>query len=140
MKSQFTYCPLIWIFTYHYLNNALNNNHKRALRLIYNGHKKPFNSILSKKDSLKTMHLKTLNFSQRKSKNLKMVFYTKTKHLQSPTVSRILHLSSGTWTPMKPWNPKQLLFKNCSRRRLRKWSCEPCPLCKTYLQHIVFIN
>ena len=42
IKSQFTYCPLIWMFTSRYLNNALNNIHERALRLIYNDHEKPF--------------------------------------------------------------------------------------------------
>ena len=40
IKSQFTYCPLIWMFTSRYLNNALNNVHERALRMIYNDHEK----------------------------------------------------------------------------------------------------
>ena len=44
-----------------YLNNALNNFHKRALRLIYNGNDKSFNSILTK-NNLKTIHQKTLKF------------------------------------------------------------------------------
>ena len=35
VKSQFSYCPLIWMFTSRYLNNALNSIHERALRLIY---------------------------------------------------------------------------------------------------------
>ena len=42
IKPQFTYCLLIWMFTSRYLNNALNNIHERALRLIYNDHKKSF--------------------------------------------------------------------------------------------------
>ena len=29
IKSQFTYCPLIWMFTSCHLNNALNNVHER---------------------------------------------------------------------------------------------------------------
>ena len=47
ITSQFTCCPLIWMFTWHYLNNALNNIHEQALRLIYNDHEKSFNSILT---------------------------------------------------------------------------------------------
>ena len=47
IKSQFTYCPLIWMFTSRYLNNALNNIRERALRLIYNDNEKSFNSILT---------------------------------------------------------------------------------------------
>ena len=61
IKSQFTYCPLIWMFTSHYLNNALNNIHERALRLIYNDHEKSFNSILTQ-NNLKTIHQKNLEF------------------------------------------------------------------------------
>ena len=45
ITSQFTYCPLIWMFMSRCLNNPLNNIHKQALRLIYNDHKKLFNSI-----------------------------------------------------------------------------------------------
>ena len=42
LNCQFTYCLSIWMFTSHYLNNALNNIHDRALRLIYNDHEKSF--------------------------------------------------------------------------------------------------
>ena len=59
IKSQFTYCPLIWMFTSRYLNNELNNIHERALRLIYNDHEKSFNSILTE-NNLKTIHKKNL--------------------------------------------------------------------------------
>ena len=45
IKSQLTYCPLIWMFTSRYLNNVLNNIHGRALQFIYNDHEKSFNSI-----------------------------------------------------------------------------------------------
>ena len=46
VKSQFSYCPLIWMFTSRYLNNALNSIHERALRLIYNDYGLPFCRIL----------------------------------------------------------------------------------------------
>ena len=72
IKSQFTYCPLIWMFMSRYLNNALNNIHERTLRLIYNGHEKSFNSILTE-NNLKTIHQKKpLNFLQLKYTNFKM--------------------------------------------------------------------
>ena len=61
IRSQFTYCPLIWMFTSRYLNNALNNVHERALRLIYNDHEKSFNSILTE-NNLKIIHQKNLEF------------------------------------------------------------------------------
>ena len=51
------------IFTSHYLNNALNNIHERALRLIYNHHEKSFNSILIE-NNLKTIHKKEVWISR----------------------------------------------------------------------------
>ena len=53
------YCPLIWMFTSRYLNNALNNIHERALRLIYNDHEKSFSSIVTE-NNLKTINKKSL--------------------------------------------------------------------------------
>ena len=38
---------MIWMFASRYPNNALNNIHERALRLIYNDHEKSFNGILT---------------------------------------------------------------------------------------------
>ena len=58
---QFTYCPLIWMFMSRCLNNPLNNIHKQALRLIYNDHKKSFNSVSTEKN-LKILHQEKLEF------------------------------------------------------------------------------
>ena len=88
------------MFTSRYLNNALNNVHEQALRLIYNDHEQSFNSILTE-NNLKTIHQKTLNFLQLKYTNFKMAclrqhewhFLLKTKHLQSLKVSGTFYLN-----------------------------------------------
>ena len=47
VKSQFSYCPLMWMFTScRYLNNALNSMHERVLGLIYNDYEPLFDRIL----------------------------------------------------------------------------------------------
>ena len=46
VKSQFSYCPLIWMFTSQYLSNVLKSIHERPLRLIYNDYELPFDRIL----------------------------------------------------------------------------------------------
>ena len=46
VKSQFSYCSLIWMFTSRYLSNALNSILERALRLIYNDYELPFDKLL----------------------------------------------------------------------------------------------
>ena len=59
IKSQFIYCPLIWMFTSRYLNNVLNSIHERALRLIYNDYKLLFNRI-SEDNKQKSIHQKNI--------------------------------------------------------------------------------
>ena len=89
------------MFTSRYLNNALNNVHERALRLIYNDHEKSFNSILTE-NNLKTIHQKNLEFIAieiYKFQNdlsppiMNDIFFLKTKHLQTPKVSGTFHLN-----------------------------------------------
>ena len=62
VKSQFSYCPLIWMFTSQYLNNALNSIHKRALRLTYNDFELPFDTILedNKQKSINKKNIESL--------------------------------------------------------------------------------
>ena len=35
IESQFSYCPLVWMFHSHTLNNKINKLHDRALHLVY---------------------------------------------------------------------------------------------------------
>ena len=47
VKSQFSYCPLTWVFASRYSNNALFNSiHQQALRLVYNNYELPFDRML----------------------------------------------------------------------------------------------
>ena len=55
IKSQFSYCPLIWMFCSRSLNNLINRFHKRALRLIHNDHVRSFQDLLEMTKE-KTIH------------------------------------------------------------------------------------
>ena len=46
IKSQFSNCPLTWMFCSSSLNNLINRIHERALRLIHNDHVSTFQEIL----------------------------------------------------------------------------------------------
>ena len=46
IKSQFSYCPLIWMFCSLSLNNLINRIHEHALRLIHDDHVSFFQDIL----------------------------------------------------------------------------------------------
>ena len=52
--SQFGYCPLVWMFHSRKLNNRI-NNHKRALRIVYQDCKSSFHELLVKDESF-TIH------------------------------------------------------------------------------------
>ena len=43
IKSQFSYCPLIWIFCSRTSMNKLNNIHENCLRLVKNDYNSNFN-------------------------------------------------------------------------------------------------
>ena len=56
IESQFSYCPLIWIFHSKIMNNKINRIHERALRLVYSDHVSSFNELLKKDQSFSIHH------------------------------------------------------------------------------------
>ena len=48
IKSQFNYCPLVWMFCSRKSNNLINKVQERALRLITNDYQSSFNIFLDK--------------------------------------------------------------------------------------------
>ena len=48
VKSQFNYCPLVWIFCSKISNNMINKVHERALRVILGDDLSTFESLLQK--------------------------------------------------------------------------------------------
>ena len=56
ITSQFSYCPLIWMFHSRNLNNKINRIHERALRLVYQNNLS-FSELLDLDNSV-TVHKK----------------------------------------------------------------------------------
>ena len=48
IESQFSYCPLIWMFCSRKMNRKINYIHERALRLVYDDYESSFDELLSK--------------------------------------------------------------------------------------------
>ena len=46
IKSQFSYCPLVWMFCSRTSNNMINKLHERSLRIILNDYSSDFNILL----------------------------------------------------------------------------------------------
>ena len=55
IESQFSYCPLLLMFCSRTLNNKINRNQERALRLVYLDYTSSFEELL-KKDNSVTVH------------------------------------------------------------------------------------
>ena len=56
IESQFSYCPLIWMFCSASMNNKINRIHERALRIVYRDYESSFEEILEKDKSLRFHH------------------------------------------------------------------------------------
>ena len=56
IESQFSYCPLVWMFCSRAMNNKINRIHERALRLVYQDYMTPFKDLLIRDNSLSFHH------------------------------------------------------------------------------------
>ena len=52
VESQFSYCPLVWMFCSRKMNRKINFIHERALRLVYDDYNSTFAELLEKDRSL----------------------------------------------------------------------------------------
>ena len=78
IMSQFSYCPLIWMFHSRAMEHRINRIHERTLRLIYpNQHQLTFKELLEKN--------KTVSIHQRNLQTLATEIY-KAKNKISPEV------------------------------------------------------
>ena len=59
IKSQFIYCPLIWIFYSRQSNNLINKAHERSLSLITNDKTSSFETLLQSNKDI-TVHQRKL--------------------------------------------------------------------------------
>ena len=71
--SNFSYCPLIWLFCSKVANNEINRTHKCALRTLDRDYESTFEELLDRGDT-KTTHKKNLQ-------NLMVEIYKSMDHL-----------------------------------------------------------
>ena len=56
IKSHFSYCPLIWMFSSRRSNNLINRIHERSLRTVYNDTSSTFQELLQRDRSVNIHH------------------------------------------------------------------------------------
>ena len=56
IKSQFNYCPLVWMFCSWTSNNMINKLHNRSFRIVLNDYSSDFNKLLEKINDICNHH------------------------------------------------------------------------------------
>ena len=96
IKSQFNFCPLIWMFSSRRSNNLINRTHERSLRTVYNDTSSTFQELLQRNRSVSIHHknIKTLTTEVFKVVNsigppiMKTFFLFQGKQIQYQKISR----------------------------------------------------
>ena len=162
--SQFSYCPLTWMFHSRKLNNKINRLHERCLRVVYNDRLSTFEELMNKDNSVSIHHrniqcLATEMFkvhlgeapqilnevfplSEPSAYNLRFQTEFSTRPI------RTVHHGSNSLRYLGPkiWEIAPSEIKCCKRvdvfkSKIQKWrplNC-PCRLCDTYIHQVGFI-
>ena len=165
IESQFSHCPLIWMFCTRKMNRKINHIHERALRLVYNDYSSTFNELLIEDKSV-CIHHKNLQ-------QLAIEMYKVKNKLSPPFMQELFtHVGEGGGTRsggdkfLRPnvdkvnkgehslrsfgpllWNtmlPDKL--KSCEslenfKENVKSWipdNCK-CTLCKTYIEGLGYV-
>ena len=162
-ESQFSYCPLVWMFHSRTLNNRINRLHERALRLVYKDTELTFEQLLEKDNSF-TIHHRNLQrlateiykvINNESPLIMKLVFPDTINPYNlrnnNPFISTNVHsVHNGTETISyrgpQIWAliPEDIKKSNSTakfKRLIRNWKPENCPcrLCKIYIANIGFV-
>ena len=109
IMSQFSYCPLIWMFCSRKMNKKINYIHERVLRLIYNDYTNTFEDLLVNDKSVSIHHynIQRVAIEMFKVKNnlcpeiLQSIFSQKTSHSRSNVITVVWSHCMGYYEILK---------------------------------------
>ena len=162
IQSQFSFCPLVWMFCHsRSLNNRIDHIHERGLRIVYEDYTSSFKELL-KMDGSVTVHHRNIQLvavEMFKVKNglspeiLRDLFQLRedrngTSRFSIPAVKSefmgklsLRYFGPLVWETMLPEAYKEIDRLDKFQEEIKKW--EPacaCRLCKTYISGVGFIE
>ena len=162
IKSQFAYCPLVWMFCFRQSNNLINKVHERALKLIYQDNSN-FEVLLEKQHDfsihqrnlqvLMTEIYKILNgiaptimnslftfcLNQNNLRNFQELLTEKKKHCYG--LKTVTYRVPIIWAKL-PSEYKLAGALTAFKQKIKPWKCETFTgrLCKEYEPNLGYIQ
>ena len=163
VKSQFSYCPLVWMFCSQNTSNLIIKIQERSLRLITNDKNNIFEHLLQANNEITTHQrnlqvlmvevFKIVNGFVPPTMEDFFLFHENTHNIQN--IQIISNASKKTVrygletmkyrTPLLladlPGKCKTTTSLNSFKIKIKTWKCETwvCRLCQTYHQNLVFL-
>ena len=162
VESQFSHCPLVWMFCFsRKLNTRINHIHERGLRIVYQDYASSFDELLKMNNTVSIHHrniqlVATLMFKVKNGlcpeimKDL-FQFNTNPSNKNTFVIPRVKGEYMGklslryfgpvVWETMLPENYKRITLLEKFKGDIKEWvpDCK-CRLCKTYVAQVGFMN
>ena len=163
IKSQFSYCPLVWMFSSRTSNNMINKLHERSLRIVLEDFTSDFKTLLQNNNDISNHHrniqtlltelfkvrnglappqVETMFQRRNNTYNLRgfQEFQTERKRTVDNGLETLSYRAPQLWS-LLPEEVKQTNSLSEFKRSVRQWTCTDCPcrLCKTYVPNLGFL-
>ena len=162
VESQFSHCPLVWMFCFsRKLNTRINHIHERGLRIVYQDYTSSFDELLKMNNSVCIHHrnIQLVAILMFKVKNglcpeiMKDLFQFNTNPNNTNTfvIPRVRGEYMGklslryfgpvVWETMLPDKYKGVTLLEKFKADIKEWVPEcKCRLCKTYVAQVGFVD
>ena len=164
IKSQFSYCPLIWMFCSKGSMDKINKIHERAMRLVLNDYFSDFHHLLNLSNDI-SVHQRCNNFLmtevykninglspdlmndvfilRENTYNLRNfnIFKSENPRSNKYGLETIAYRSSQLWNTV-PDKIRQSCSLAIFKKNIKNWNCDNCPCtnCKTYIANLGFTS
>ena len=162
IESQFSYCPLLWMFCSRKLNRRINHIHERALRMVYMDYSSSFTDLL-KKDGSVTIHQRNIQlvaiemfkvkydlcpeimkslFHINRNQKVSKSFHRPNVNTEYKGKYSLRWFGPLVWDYMLPDNLKSITTLEKFKNEVKKWvpkNCS-CRLCKDYIAQVGFVT